>query len=221
MSDTDLEIAPYLALMVKKDGEDMYLHTGAKILIKGAFGFAWIGEKLVAGQVDRIFRTLTSDRKIMEFEEHGEVDFSLGIPNLGRFRGSAFKQRGETSLVFRYVHNEIPTVEQLGLPTVLNDLVMEKNGLIVVVGSTGSGKSTSLAAMIDHRNSNAAKQSEQKPDMKLGDSRLDIQVKQTVAHSCVNGFNSCQQTVVYTGNKRDGASGYAGYRVRGSHADTF
>ena len=156
MSDTSLEIAPYLALMVKKDGEDMYLHTGAKILIKGPFGFAWIGEQLVHGQVDRIFRTLTSDRKIMEFEEHGEVDFSVGISELGRFRGSAFKQRGETSLVFRYVHNEIPSVEQLGLPTVLNDLIMEKNGLVVVVGATGSGKSTTLAAMIDHRNSNAA-----------------------------------------------------------------
>src|SRR6056297_1328504 len=156
MSDTDLEIAPYLALMVKKDGEDMYLHTGAKILIKGPFGFAWLGEQLQAGQVDHIFRSIASDKKIMEFEEHGEVDFSLGVPKLGRFRGSAFRQRGETSLVFRYVRNDIPTVEELGLPTVLNDLVMEKNGLIVVVGATGSGKSTSLAAMIDHRNSNAA-----------------------------------------------------------------
>jgi twitching motility protein PilU len=156
MSDTDLEIAPYLALMVNKDGEDMYLHAGAKILIKGAFGFAWIGERLASGQVDRIFRSLTSDRKIMEFEENGEVDFSVGVPNLGRFRAAAFKQRGETSLVFRYVRNEIPSVEELGLPLVLNDLVMEKNGLIVVVGATGSGKSTSLAAMIDHRNTNAA-----------------------------------------------------------------
>lgn len=156
MTDERLEIAPYLALMVNKDGEDMYLHTGAKILIKGAFGFAWIGEVLGPGQVDRIFRSVTSDRKIMEFEEHGEVDFSLGVPNLGRFRGSAFRQRGETSLVFRYVRNEIPTVEALGLPLVLNDLVMEKNGLIVVVGATGSGKSTSLAAMIDYRNGHAA-----------------------------------------------------------------
>ena len=156
MSETDLEIAPYLALMVNKEGEDIYFHSGAKILIKGPFGFAWIGEKLIPGQVDRIFRSVASDRKIMEFEEHGEVDFSLGVPKLGRFRGSAFKQRGETSLVFRYVRSEIPTVEELGLPTVLNDLVMEKNGLVVVVGATGSGKSTSLAAMIDHRNSNAA-----------------------------------------------------------------
>jgi twitching motility protein PilU len=156
MSDTDLEIAPYLALMVNKDGEDIYFHSGAKILIKGPFGFAWIGEKLQIGQVDHIFRTVASDKKIMEFEEHGEVDFSLGVPNLGRFRGSAFRQRGETSLVFRYVRNDIPTIEELGLPSVLNDLVMEKNGLVVVVGSTGSGKSTTLAAMIDHRNTNAA-----------------------------------------------------------------
>lgn len=156
MGDMDLEIAPYLALMVNKEGEDIYFHSGAKILIKGPFGFAWIGEQLQPGQVDHIFRSIASDKKIMEFEEHGEVDFSLGVPNLGRFRGSAFRQRGETSLVFRYVRNEIPTVEELGLPSVLNDLVMEKNGLVVVVGATGSGKSTSLAAMIDHRNTNAA-----------------------------------------------------------------
>jgi twitching motility protein PilU len=156
MTDTELEIAPYLALMVNKEGEDIYFHSGAKILIKGPFGFAWLGEKLQPGQVDHIFRSIASDRKIMEFEEHGEVDFSLGVPNLGRFRGSAFRQRGETSLVFRYVRSEIPTVEELGLPLVLNDLVMEKNGLVVVVGATGSGKSTSLAAMIDHRNTHAA-----------------------------------------------------------------
>jgi twitching motility protein PilU len=156
MSDTDLEIAPYLALMVNKEGEDIYFHSGAKILIKGPFGFAWIGDELQPGKVDHIFRTIASDKKIMEFEEHGEVDFSLGVPNLGRFRGSAFRQRGETSLVFRYVRNDIPSVEQLGLPSVLNSLVMEKNGLVVVVGSTGSGKSTTLAAMIDHRNTNAA-----------------------------------------------------------------
>jgi twitching motility protein PilU len=156
MSDTELEIAPYLALMVNKEGEDIYFHSGAKILIKGPFGFAWIGERLVPGQTDRIFRSVASDRKIKEFEEHGEVDFSLGVPTLGRFRGSAFKQRGETSLVFRYVRNDIPSVEQLGLPPVLNDLVMEKNGLVLVVGATGSGKSTTLAAMIDHRNESAA-----------------------------------------------------------------
>ena len=152
---TELEIAPYLQLMVEKEGEDIYLHSGAKILIKGPFGFAWIGEKLVQGQVDGIFRSVASDRKIKEFEENGEVDFSLGVPNLGRFRGSAFRQRGETSLVFRYVRNDIPTSKDLGLPPVLNNLVMEKNGLVVVVGATGSGKSTSLAAMIDHRNTNA------------------------------------------------------------------
>ncbi|MEM1189811.1 MAG: PilT/PilU family type 4a pilus ATPase [Pseudomonadota bacterium] len=156
MVDTNLEIAPYLALMVNKEGEDIYFHAGAKILIKGPFGFAWIGDQLGPGQVDHIFRNVASDRKIKDFEENGEVDFSLGVPKLGRFRGSAFRQRGETSLVFRYVRNEIPTVDQLGLPHVFNDIVMEKNGLVVVVGATGSGKSTSLAAMIDHRNENAA-----------------------------------------------------------------
>jgi len=152
---SDLEIAPYLSVMVNKGGEDMYLHTGAKILIKGSFGFAWIGDQLTPGQVEQIFRSITTDEKIKEFESKGEVDFGLGVPKLGRFRANAFRQRGEVSLVFRYVRNEIPSIEELHLPNILQDLVMQKNGLVVVVGATGCGKSTSLAAMIDHRNSNA------------------------------------------------------------------
>jgi len=156
MAVTDLEIAPYLSVMVNKGGEDMYLHTGAKILFKGPSGFAWMGEELEAGHVERIFRSLATDAKIKDFEEHGEVDFGVSIQKVGRFRANAFRQRGEVSLVFRYVHNEIPTIDSLSLPKVLEDLVMQKNGLVLVVGATGSGKSTTLAAMVDYRNSNAA-----------------------------------------------------------------
>ncbi|MAL95527.1 MAG: type IV pili twitching motility protein PilT [Haliea sp.] len=156
MSVKDLEIGPYLAVMVKKGGEDMYLHTGARILFKGPGGFAWMGDELEPGHVERIFRSLANDRKIAEFEASGEVDFGVSIAKVGRFRANAFRQRGEVSLVFRHVHSEIPTIESLNLPQILRDLVMQKNGLVLIVGATGSGKSTTLAAMIDHRNENAA-----------------------------------------------------------------
>ncbi len=156
MSNTELEIAPFLSVMVKKGGEDMYLHTGAKILIRGTSGFAWMGEKLEPGEVERIFRSIATDEKIRDFEKYGEVDFGLGLKTIGRFRANAFRQRGEVSLVLRFVRNEIPTIEDLNMPLVLKDLVMEKNGLVVIVGATGSGKSTTLASMIDYRNKNAA-----------------------------------------------------------------
>ena len=97
MAVTDLEIAPYLSVMVTKGGEDMYLHTGAKILFKGPGGFAWMGDELEPGHVERIFRSLATDAKIRDFEEHGEVDFGVSIQKVGRFRANAFRQRGEVS----------------------------------------------------------------------------------------------------------------------------
>ncbi len=155
MQDTQLEVAPYLALMVKQGASDLFLHTGAKMLIKGPDGFRWVGEVLTPGVNERVLRSVTSDDRIKEFEEKGEVDFAVGLPNVGRFRANAFRQRGEVSIVFRHVKSEIPTIEELRVPLVLKDLVMQKNGLILIVGSTGSGKSTTLAAMIGYRNANA------------------------------------------------------------------
>ncbi len=155
MPQTDLEVAPYLALMVKQGASDLFLHTGAKMLIKGPDGFRWVGEVLTPGVNERVLRSVTSDERIKEFEEKGEVDFAVGLPNVGRFRANAFRQRGEVSIVFRHVKSEIPTIEELRVPLVLKDLVMQKNGLILIVGSTGSGKSTTLAAMIGYRNANA------------------------------------------------------------------
>ncbi len=155
MKTSELDIAPYLAVMVKNEAADMFLHTGARILVKGPGGFHWMGEKLVPGVTERVLRSVTTDAKIKDFEERGEVDFALSLPSVGRFRANAFRQRGEVSLVFRHVKGEIPSIEELNLPTVLRELVMQKNGLIIIVGSTGSGKSTTLASMIDYRNSNA------------------------------------------------------------------
>lgn len=155
MEREELDIAPYLAVMVKNQASDMFLHTGARILVKGTDGFRWMGENLPAGLTERVFRSITTDKKIKELEERGEVDFALSLPRVGRFRVNAFRQRGEISIVFRHVKGTILSIEELRLPSVLKDLVMQKNGIVIVVGATGSGKSTTLAAMIDHRNTNA------------------------------------------------------------------
>jgi twitching motility protein PilU len=160
MSDQDIrnnpeaKIGAYLTVMVKNEGADLFLHTGAKPTIKGGFGFKVLDNVLQHGDTERILRSMLTDAKMSEFEEHGEVDFSFSIGGVGRFRGNAFRQRGDVSIVMRHVKGDIPTVDGLGLPQVLKKLVEQKHGLIVVAGATGSGKSTSLAAMIDHRNAN-------------------------------------------------------------------
>lgn len=149
----ETKVGAYLSVMVKNDGSDLFLHTAAKPTIKGPFGFRSLDNVLPPGHTERILRAMLTDTKMAEFEEKGEVDFSFSIAGIGRFRGNAFRQRGDVSIVMRHVKGDIPTVDGLGLPQVLKKLVEYKHGLIVVAGATGSGKSTSLAAMIDHRNS--------------------------------------------------------------------
>lgn len=148
------KVGAYLTVMVNNGGADLFLHTGAKPTIKGGFGFKVLGDTLAHGDTERILRAMLTDKKMAEFEEAGEVDYSFSIGGVGRFRGNAFRQRGDVSIVMRHVKGTIPTVDGLGLPQVLKKLVEQKHGLIVVAGATGSGKSTSLAAMIDHRNAN-------------------------------------------------------------------
>ena len=149
----ETRVSAYLSVMVKNEGADLFLHTGAKPTIKGPFGFKVLDEVLEPGTTEQMLRAMLSDSRMAEFEENGEVDFSFSIGAVGRFRGNAFRQRGDVSIVMRHVKGDIPTIDGLGLPPVLKELVSQKHGLIVVAGATGSGKSTSLAAMIDHRNS--------------------------------------------------------------------
>ncbi|QFY89841.1 PilT/PilU family type 4a pilus ATPase [Magnetovirga frankeli] len=151
-----VDLPKILQIMVKNDGADVFFHTGAKITIKTPNGFAQLGERLQPGETEQAVRENLPEKKFAELEKTGELDFSLAYRGIGRFRGNAFRQRGEISLVLRQIPTEVPTIDQLGLPEVLKKLMMEKNGLIIVVGATGSGKSTSLAAMIDHVNSNKA-----------------------------------------------------------------
>jgi twitching motility protein PilU len=146
-------IGAYLSVMVQNGGADLFLHTGARPTIKGPFGYKMLDQELQHGDTVRMLSAMLSDRKMTEFEEIGEVDYSFSIRGVGRFRGNAFRQRGDTSIVMRYVRDDIPTIDGLGVPPVLKRLAEQKHGLIVVAGATGSGKSTTLAAMIDHRNS--------------------------------------------------------------------
>ncbi len=155
-SGSETEIGQYLAVMVKKGAADLFLYTAAKPTIKAPSGFISLGNTLQPGMTRRLLQSMLSEQKMAEFENSGELDFSFSIDRIGRFRGNAFMQRGEVGIVMRYVNSEIPTIEGLGLPPILKNLVELNNGLIAVSGATGSGKSTSLAAMIDHRNTHKA-----------------------------------------------------------------
>ncbi len=150
------DISPYLQLMVKKQASDLYFSTGSKVIIKIEGQCMPIGESVLApGQVKQIAYQMMNDRQLSDFERDMEMNLGLSVSGVGRFRVNIFRQRGEVSMVIRYVKSEIPTIEELGLPQVLKNFAMIKRGLVLMVGSTGSGKSTSLAAMIDYRNTNA------------------------------------------------------------------
>lgn len=151
-----MDITPYLKLMVDKSASDLFFYVGAPVNIKIGGVVRPIGNKVLGpGQVREIAYSVMKDDQIKEFEHEWELNFAIPLQGVGRFRSNVFRQRGEVSMVIRYIKGDIPQVEELGLPALLRQLVMEKRGLILLVGATGSGKSTTLAAMIDHRNSTA------------------------------------------------------------------
>ncbi|HSH83936.1 MAG TPA: PilT/PilU family type 4a pilus ATPase [Guyparkeria sp.] len=150
MSQPSLE--PYLKLLAEKEGSDLYFSTGTTPAIKIQGELRFIGkDRLRAGQVEELAQSVLSQQQIDEFLDNLELNAALSRPGIGRFRMNVFMQRGEWSLVIRYIRSEIPRVGDLNLPMVIENLVTEPRGLILVVGATGSGKSTTLAAMIDHR----------------------------------------------------------------------
>ena len=105
--------------------------------------------------VKKIAYSLMDEGQVPQFERNLELNMALAVKEAGRFRINVFKQRGEVGMVIRAIKSEIPSIEQLQLPSIFRDLIMEPRGLILVVGATGSGKSTTLAAMIDHRNTHS------------------------------------------------------------------
>jgi len=149
-----------LRRVIETDGSDLHLKVPAHPIIRRQGGLEPIpgSEPLTAEATEQTFRAMLDDPvKLHEFEEDHEVDFSYAVPGLARFRVNAFRQRGSISIVCRAIPFSIKTVEQLLLPPVINDLADEERGVILLTGTTGSGKSTTLAAMIDRINTTASK----------------------------------------------------------------
>ena len=147
----------YLHILIDRDGSDLYLATGAPPSIKVMGEMMPIAESpLPSGRVKEIAYEIMDEGQIAEFENKPEMNLAISKKELGRFRVNIFKQRNEVSIVIRSIKTIIPSFTQLGLPPVLPQLVMQKRGLVLFVGGTGSGKSTSLASLIDYRNSNSA-----------------------------------------------------------------
>jgi twitching motility protein PilU len=147
-------IDQYLNILAKKDGSDLYLSTGAPPCAKFQGTLKPLSQTaLQPGEIERIANEIMDEEQREEFVHELEMNLAISIAGVGRFRINIFKQRNEISIVARNINTEIPQFDDLGLPPVLKDVVMTKRGLVLFVGGTGSGKSTSLAALIDHRNS--------------------------------------------------------------------
>jgi twitching motility protein PilU len=152
-----MDIGYFLKLMAEKGASDMFLTTGAPVNIKVEGKLYPLGNTgLPGGMVKKIAYSLMDEGQVPQFERDLELNIAIAVKEAGRFRVNVFKQRGEVGMVIRAIKSEIPTFDNLRLPKVLADLIMEPRGLILVVGATGSGKSTSLAAMIDHRNASTS-----------------------------------------------------------------
>jgi twitching motility protein PilU len=148
-----IDITPYLKLMVDREGSDMYFTCGAKVQIKINGITVGIGNNVLPpGAVNDILPGILNERQMAEFEEEMELDTAFSLDNVGRFRINVFRQRGEVAIVIRQIKAQIPTVEELQLPAVIENLIMEPRGLIIIAGATGTGKSTTVASMIDYRN---------------------------------------------------------------------
>lgn len=142
-------------LMSEKQASDIFITAGAPIHIKVQGNTIPVNQQvMLPDMIEKIAYELMTPDQIKTFEATMEMNLSFGVPGIGNFRINIFRQRGSIALVIRFILGNIPPLEDLGLPSVLGDLIMEKRGLILIVGSTGSGKSTTIASMLDHRNAN-------------------------------------------------------------------
>jgi twitching motility protein PilU len=152
-----LNTKPLFKLMVEKKASDLFFTSNAPIKIKIEGQILPVNKQVLTPETVRqtAFALMTSEQREY-FVREFELDFAISEPGLGRFRVNVFMQRGFPAMVLRYITADMPRLEQLGLPEVMSDLVLMRRGLVLMVGSTGSGKSTSLAAMINYRNENAS-----------------------------------------------------------------
>jgi len=150
-------IDKYLTLLAQKDGSDLYLSTGAPPCAKFQGVLKPLSQTAYKpGEILEIANALMDVQQREVFEHELEMNLAVSMAGVGRFRVNIFRQRNQTSIVVRNIKADIPKFEDLGLPEILKDVIMIKRGLVLFVGGTGSGKSTSLASLIDHRNSTSA-----------------------------------------------------------------
>lgn len=152
-----MDFTQLLKVMADRGGSDLFITAGAapSIKVDGTIK-PLTREKLNPSQTRALVYSTMNDKQLAEFEGTNECNFAISAPGIGRFRVSAFVQRNSPGMVLRAIANHIPSMDELNLPPVLRDLAMSKRGLILFVGGTSTGKSTSLASMIDYRNENHA-----------------------------------------------------------------
>src|SRR6478609_6589431 len=142
-----------LRLMISRKGSDLFLTAEFPPAIKVDGKVTKVSPQPLTGQHTlQLARAIMNDKQAAEFERTKECNFAISPQGIGRFRVNAFMQQGKVGMVLRVIPQNLPTIDKLGVPQVLKDVVMAKRGLVVLVGATGSGKSTTLAAMIDWRN---------------------------------------------------------------------
>jgi twitching motility protein PilU len=142
-------------LMAEKQASDIFISAGVPIHIKIQGNTQPVNQQMIdSAMVEKIAFEMMSPEQFKTFEATKEMNLSFGVPKIGNFRINIFRQRSSIAIVVRYILGNIPELQSLALPAVLSELIMEKRGLILIVGSTGSGKSTTIASMLDHRNAN-------------------------------------------------------------------
>ena len=152
-----MEFLDLLRTIVKEDGSDLYFSTGAPPSMKVLGKLSPITDKPYGkGEIKEIAYSIMDADQIVEFEHKPEMNLAISEKNIGRFRVNIFKQRSEVAMVVRVIKTEIPHFRDLGLPEIVPKLVLQKRGLVLFVGGTGSGKSTSLASLIDYRNTHTS-----------------------------------------------------------------
>lgn len=150
-----MEIQELLKVMVEREASDLYLTVESPPMYRINGATQPVGDgALTNEQIEALANSVMKEKQRREFGETMEMNLALYYPELGRFRVNIFRQRGNVGLVIRQIKVEIVTIDKLGLQPIIKDIAMTKRGLVLVVGATGCGKSTTLAAMIDHRNSN-------------------------------------------------------------------
>ena len=152
-----MNVKPLFKLMVDKKASDLFFTTHAPVMIKIDGKIVPVNQmELSPKMVRQAALELMNETQLEKFTRDLEIDFAISEPGLGRFRVNIFHQRGNVGMVMRFITPDLPNLDDLGMPAILKDMVMLRRGLILMVGASGSGKSTTLAAMIDYRNQNSS-----------------------------------------------------------------